>query len=207
MIKKILNNKVFQFFYKIIKAILFTCIILYVLFVLVQRLSNNSAIFGYRIFTVETGSMVPTYKVNDIILVKTVATSSLKVRDVVAYQGLRDDYKGKIISHRIIKINNDGTTLTYTTKGDANAYEDPYPVAPSQIYGQVLGKVYGINLLNHVIKNQYGFFFLIFVPLVLVIFLEIADTIIDMQMDKKKLKEAKETKETKEKASDDDEII
>src|SRR5574344_1038300 len=106
MIKKILNNKVFQFFYKIIKAILFTCIILYVLFVLVQRLSNNSAIFGYRIFTVETGSMVPTYKVNDIILVKTVATSSLKVRDVVAYQGLRDDYKGKIISHRIIKINN-----------------------------------------------------------------------------------------------------
>ena len=37
-------------------------------------------------------------------------------------------------------------------------------------------------------KNKYGFFFLVFCPLVLVIFLEIADTIVQAKVDRNELR-------------------
>ena len=43
-----------------------------------------------------------------------------------------------------------------------------------------------ITLISNVIHNQFGFFFLIFIPIVLFIFLEVADTIMDMREEKKR---------------------
>ena len=71
----------------------------------------------------------------------------------------------------------------YITKGINNEVEDPV-INDRQIYGKVVGKVPIISEINHIVKNQYGFFFLIFLPIVLVVFLEIADTITDIKKDK-----------------------
>ena len=54
--------------------------------------------------------------------------------------------------------------------------------------GEVRGKVFIINTINHLVKNIYGFFFLVFCPLVLVIFLEVADTIIEIKVEKNELR-------------------
>lgn len=183
--QKILNNKVFKVIYGIIKGIIIFVLAVYLLFVIVQRVTGNSDIAGYRVFTVATGSMEPVYKVNDVILVKTVDVKSLKVGDDIAY--LADEEKKMLITHRIIKIEEVDGVVKYTLKGVNNEYED-LPITGDKIYGKVVGKVYFINLLNHVTKNIYGFFFLVFCPLVLVIFLEVADTIIDMRVEKNELK-------------------
>ena len=76
--KKLLENKVFKVVYGIFKAIVMTFLIVYLLFVIVQRFTGNSAIFGYRVFTVATGSMEPLYMVNDVILVEEVDINTLK---------------------------------------------------------------------------------------------------------------------------------
>lgn len=186
--KKLLENKIFKAVYGIFKAIVMTFLVVYLLFVIIQRLTNNSAIFGYHVFTVATGSMEPLYMVNDVILVEEVDINTLKVGDDVAYIGASSENKGIIITHRIIEIRkNDKGEDLYILQGINNDYEDP-AIYGHQILGEVRGKVFIINTINHLVKNIYGFFFLVFCPLVLVIFLEIADTIIEIKVENNEIR-------------------
>ncbi|MDD6263782.1 MAG: signal peptidase I [Bacilli bacterium] len=186
--QKLFENKAFKIIYGIIKTFIVSFLVIYLLFVIIQRVTNNSSIFGYRMFTVATGSMEPVYNVNDVILVKDTDPSTLKVGDDIAYLGNRDAVKGLVVTHRIIRIETlDDNKVHYTLKGVNNKYEDP-SITEDQILGKVLGKVYVVNFINHVVKNIYGFFFLVFCPLVLVIFLEIADTIIEAKVEKNELR-------------------
>lgn len=185
--KKILDNKIFRIFYNIIKWGFIGMMALYLAFILVQKVSNNSSIMGHRLFTILTGSMKGVYDINDVIVVKNIDTNTLKVGDDIAYLGEEDDFKNKIVTHRIIKIDiNDNGQKIYHTKGVANNVEDP-TITNNQIYGKVVRKLFIISMVNHIVKSQVGFFFLIFIPLVLVIFLEIADTIVDAKLEKEEL--------------------
>lgn len=198
--KRLLENKTFQIIYTIIKIFVVAMLSIYLLFVIVQRFTNNSSILGYRVFTIATGSMEPVYNINDVILVKDTDPSTLKKGDDIAYLGNRDAVKGLIVTHRIIRIEtfSDGK-VHYTLKGVNNKYEDP-SITEDQILGKVVGKLPVVNFINHVVKNIYGFFFLVFCPLVLVIFLEIADTIIDMKLEKNEIRLIeKEDKKSKKK--------
>lgn len=194
MLRKVLDSKYFQIPYKIIKAIIFIILILYVAFILAQRISGNQSIMGYRIFAVATGSMVPDYNVNDVLLIKEVDHSELKVGDDITYLGTKLDVNGRIVTHRIIEIKEENGKKTYLTKGINNTVEDPM-IDDNQIYGKVMGKIPAVTEINHIVKNQYGFFFLIFVPIVAVIFLEIADTVTEIKKDKKEAKENEESEE------------
>lgn len=196
MLRKVLDSKYFQIPYKIIKFIIFLILILYLAFILIQRISGNQSIFGYRIFSVATGSMIPEYNVNDVLAIKEINTDELKVGDDITYLGNKLDVNGRIVTHRIIEIKEENGEKIYITKGINNIAEDP-SINDSQIYGKVVEKIPVITEINHIVKNQYGFFFLIFVPLVAVIFLEIADTITEMKRDKKD-KEAEENGEKEE---------
>ena len=184
MLRKILDNKYFQILYKIVKTLIIIVMVTYVAFVVVQRVSGNKSIFGYRIFTVATGSMVPDYEVHDVLAIKEIQEDELKVGDDITYLGNRLDVNGKIVTHRIIEIKEENGKKKFITKGINNSTKDP-SIEENQIYGKVVGKIPIITEINHIIKNQYGFFFLIFVPLVAVIFLEIADTITAIKQDKK----------------------
>ena len=188
-ISQILDNKVF----KIVTGIIRFCVILtlacYIGFILVQRLTGNKSIGGYRVFTVVTASMKGVYNVNDVIIVKDCDTNKLKIGDDVAYLGNRAGLENKIITHRIIKLEekSNGGRI-FTTKGVASENEDP-PITDDQILGQVVGVLPFITQINHLIHHNVGFFTLIFIPLVLVIVLEILQTITDYQLEKNEIRE------------------
>ena len=61
------------------------------------------------------------------------------------------------------------------------------PVHDDQIIGKVIGKVPIITQINHIVKTQLGFFALVFCPLVIIIVVEILQTITDYQIDKKEI--------------------
>ena len=184
-IRKIIDSKIFSFISGLIKAFLLTVIILYLSFIVLQRITNNSSIMGYRVFNVASASMDPVYKVGEVILVKEVVPGTLKTGDDITYLGNKQDTDGITITHRIVRIDlNENNRRIFYTKGLNNIVEDPV-VEEEQIYGQVKAKLNIISFINRSIRNIYGFFFLIFVPLVLVIFLEIADTVMDYVGNKK----------------------
>ncbi len=205
-LKGLLENKVFKIFYNIIKIFIVGLLILYLSFIIIQNLTHNSSIMGYKVFTVATGSMIPVYNVNDVIIVKDIKADKVKVGDDLAYIGRDPSNEGLIITHRLVSIEvlDDGNTY-YQMKGVNNEVGDPLIVG-DQIIGKVQRKIYSIGFINHVIKNMYGFFFLVFCPLVLVIFLEIADTIIDMKVEKNELVLHSDKENSSENISVDDTI-
>ena len=188
-INEFFSNKIFKFIFGLLRFVVYSLLIIYVAFTLFQRFTNNSSFLGYRLFNVATGSMIPVYSINDVIIVKEIDVSTLKVGDDVAYKGTRAGLEGKIITHRIIKIEEDNNgEVRFFTQGVNSKNVDP-SINGSQILGKVEGKLFFINQLNHIVKSNLGFFFLVFCPSVLVIALEIAQSVIEYKLEKNEIQE------------------
>ena len=48
--QKLLENKAFKIIYGIIRTFIVSFLVIYLLFVIIQRVTNNSSIFGYRMY-------------------------------------------------------------------------------------------------------------------------------------------------------------
>ncbi len=175
MLKKIRNNKVYKISSTIIKAVFSFIVILIVLVIFIQRVSNNKATLGgYSIFTIISSSMVPEYNVGDMVVAKVKDFEDINIGDDVVYYGTEADFKDKIVTHRVIsKTNVDGKYI-FETKGIANEIADP-KIDESQIKGVVIFKGVIISAISKLVNNMYGFYFLLFIPLAVLIFLEILD--------------------------------
>ena len=165
--------KIFKKIAKIIEVILIAIIIFISLIIIIQRFSNNEKSFlGYRIFRVETGSMVPKYLVGDVILVKDQKFEQLKIGDDLTYNGLSGNVAGKIITHQIIDIEIVNGKKMIHTKGIANSQEDP-EIFEEQIIGKVITKMNILTVITKCLNNKYIFYFLGIVPLTIYIFFSV----------------------------------
>lgn len=174
---KIMDNKFVKFIIGTIKIITWFIALMVVLLIMVQRIFNNKIALGnYRLFTIASGSMLPEYKIMDVILVGSKDYDKIEIGDDLVYMGKEESYKGKIITHRVINIENNNGEYLYTTKGINNPLEDPI-VNQNQVYGVVKYKTVILSLLSSILNNSYGFYFLVFVPIAFLIFLEIIDFI------------------------------
>lgn len=175
--------------FNLIKYAAIVFIVIFLAFVLVQRFSNNQlAVGGYRMFSVVSESMAPTYVVGDIIITKNVAYEDLKPGDDIAYQGLEGTYKGKIITHRIQEIKNENNEKLIKTKGINNAVPDPN-INYSQVYGRVVFRPLLLSKINKAIQTSEGFYCLIFIPLALIIGSEILQTSLEKYKEKHNIKD------------------
>ena len=192
--KKLFDNKIFKGIVAVVRTFIIVVMVLYVGFVIAQKVSGNRSIMGYRFFTVATGSMKGVYNINDVIAVHDYDTKNLKTGDDVAYLGTRSGLEGKIIVHRIIRIEDSSNGgLLFTTKGVNSNVEDPV-IRDTQILGKVTGRIPIITQINHLVRSQVGFFTLIFCPLVLVIVLEVLQTITDYQLEKNEIQRIEKEK-------------
>ncbi len=168
-----MNNK----FFKIITAVFKVAVVLLVVFIvsviLIQRIfDNNVTIGGYRIFTIITGSMEPEYKVLDVIVSKERSPENIEVGDDVVYLGEEGGFENKVVTHRVIKIDDSGDELIFHTQGIANHQEDP-PITSDQVYGVVLFKSHTLSFISKVVSHPIGFMFLVMVPLAILIVSEV----------------------------------
>lgn len=185
MMQKIFNNKLTKILWTTIKTLLTIFIIFLAGIIIVQRVSNNRlSIGGIKLFTIISESMVPKYEVYDMLIAKDVTPEELQKGDDLVYIGTVGDFEGKIITHQIIDIEQENGKYVFTTKGIANLESDPQ-VKEEQIYGKVLYKSKILSWCSKIINNQYGFYFIIFVPMVILIFQEV---IKEVEMHKRKEK-------------------
>ena len=170
----------------IINTILVIIILLYVSVIAIQKISGNRSVLGIRIYNIATSSMIPKYKVNDIILVKDIKPNELKVGDDVTYKGKEKELAGKLITHRIIDIKEENNKKIITTKGINNDLADP-EIEESQVIGKVVCIIPVISFIHKLITTQVGFFIIIFCPIVLLVCLEIAETTLENKLEKDEL--------------------
>jgi len=120
---------------KIIKKIFFSLflliLLLYLFIIITPKYIKGFYPFGIRTAIVLTGSMEPSLKINDFVVMK--KPKNIKVNDIISYKESGSDSE---VLHRVIKINN-GLVVT---KGDANNKEDN-PISINQVTGVYVGKI------------------------------------------------------------------
>lgn len=172
-IQKIKNNKVLKIIGNIIYTIVFIFIALILIIAVLQRTTNNEiSLGGYRIFVVATGSMVPKYNVGDVLLSKEIAPENIKVGDDIVYTGKEGSFKDKVVTHQVISVEKDEENYRIITKGIANTKEDP-EITQNEVMGKIKCKLDVLTFLQKMISNNYVFYFVIFVPIVLITFKQI----------------------------------
>lgn len=100
--------------------------------------------FGVGAAVVLSGSMEPTLRINDVILVR--KTDSYGVGDIIVYQSGQT-----LIVHRIIA--KDGETVI--TRGDANNTADA-PLEIRAVKGKVIARVPGFGTVVNALKTPAG---------------------------------------------------
>lgn len=186
-LKSIKENKGLQVLGKILYTLMFIMVILLLIVVIIQRTTNNAiSLGGFRIFVVATGSMVPDYEVGDILISKEIDPKEIKVGDDIVYKGEKGSFKDKVVTHRVISIEQqeDGN-YKIITKGIANTEQDP-EITQNQVYGKIVYKAQFLSFISKLISNIYVFYFLIFVPIVVIVFRQIKNIITNDEKDEEK---------------------
>lgn len=129
---------------------------------------NNGVpnLFGFMPLTVESDSMMPTFAVDDVIIVKEIEdVYKLKDGDVITFWTLINGHRVKN-THRIISVNNADGNINFTTKGDKYNTNDSLNVYPSDIIGKWTGtKLGGFGKFVNFLRTGTGFFVCIIIPL------------------------------------------
>ena len=168
----------------------------FIIVVCLQRFSNNKiSFFNYRMFTVVSQSMTPKYDIGDVLIAKETKPSKIEEGDVISYLGSYGDFKGKVITHRVVGIGTDESgRYYYRTKGDAKIVEDPI-VYEEQIYGVVVYKSAILSLIYRIVGTKIGFFLFIIIPILFIIASEMITTLLEKEEERRKeLKEKSKEK-------------
>lgn len=117
--------------------------------------SANKSIFGYRIYSVLTGSMTPVYPTGSLVIVKLTDPENIKVGDDITFYNPGSEQE--IWTHRVTQIvtgyGNNG--ICFRTQGVANSSEDPFVTLGGNVVGVVTFSIpYAGYVLNFMQDNM-----------------------------------------------------
>lgn len=130
------------------------------------------SVFGYSFLRVATGSMEPTIPTGSLIIVRKTAPEAVRTGDVICFYSEDPSIEGIPNTHRVVAVEGSGDNLVFTTQGDAIDMADPYPVHADHLVGVFL-KALQIGKALDVIHSPVFFFFVLLVPLSVVIVFEV----------------------------------
>lgn len=136
--------------------------VLVLLSALLTESGRAPSVFGCSVFRVTTGSMEPAIPVNSLVVVRKIDPCELKVGDVISFYSRDPLLDNMVNTHRIAAIAQEGQTIRFTTRGDANNVDDPYETTQEELIGKVIVSSYRLGLLVRLVSNP-----LLFVPLIL----------------------------------------
>lgn len=127
-------------------------------------------ILGYSLLYVESGSMEPTVREGEAILVKGADTSKLEAGEIISFYSTDPRIYGKLNTHRIEEvIDRPDGTRAFFTKGDAEEKRDTYPVEEDEVLGALVYHSRVLGWIIDVLTNRWTLFAVIFIPLMAVI--------------------------------------
>lgn len=150
--------------------------------------SEDKAIFGYRYYTITTGSMSPTYNVGDMIFVKLTSGEDINKGDVITFNPSQDSDAN--LTHRVTeKIENyEGTgVICFRTRGDANETDDSFLIDEDRVIGVVK---FGIPVIGYVVRFvQLRWFLILPIVIMIAVFFQLLKRYFLMGKDEDEVKE------------------
>ena len=111
-------------------------------------------IFGYSVFSTETGSMSPTIEKGDIVIIK--IGDEIREKDIITYKK-----QNVFITHRIEQMNGD----SIIAKGDNNNTEDE-PITKDEVIGKAVYIINNVEIWKKVFTDIH-----VIIPICLTIIL------------------------------------
>ena len=128
---------------------------------------NVANLFGYTPLVVESNSMSPTFKKDDLIFVKKCDTSKLEEGDIICFHTIIDN-EYALNTHRIQSIAENGEARSYTTVGDNNnGVADQHIISDGDIVGKYVGHISGAGKLMNFLSSSTGFLLVIVLPMLI----------------------------------------
>src|SRR5437868_1632207 len=97
-------------------------LVLAVIVLFLLSLTVGPLLLPYKALTVYSGSMEPTIHTGSVVIDTPIASSDVKVGDVITF--VRPDNQSELVTHRVIRIESGPSGTIWVTKGDANSVED-----------------------------------------------------------------------------------
>ena len=141
-----------------------------VLMVLCAVFLMGSRLLGFHCFNIISPSMEPKYGVGDLIYVKKVDPTTIKVGDVITFIVNEDLVVG---THRVVRV--DAENKRFYTKGDANDIEDQDPVHFNNVIGVPKFSIPKLGYVSDFIQNPPGMYITLGVGLLLIILVFVPD--------------------------------
>ncbi len=162
--KRILNTVINVI---LVIAIILAAVCTYVSFVSTSG-SGTPSILGIHVFSIQTESMHPTLKAGDLIFGTAVKDSGdLQLGDVITYWTVINGER-VLNTHRIHEIEDNGTHLSFVTKGDANTSADAMTVHEREVVAKFTNvKVNGLGKVFDYLQTSTGFLLVVVVPVFL----------------------------------------
>ena len=168
-------KKVLKIIVNVLAWVLLIFALLVTLVVFSTGRNNGVAnLFGFIPLTVESDSMKPTFKTDDLIICREVDdVYDLKEDDVITFWTYIDGQRVKN-THRIVEIEDRDGVLSFTTRGDNNPIDDATSVKPADVIGKWTGtKFPGFGKVMRFLGTQKGFFICILIPMALFFLFEL----------------------------------
>ena len=116
-----------------------------------------SPLFGVRFDVVLSGSMSPTIKTGDSVIVTSISPDDLKAGDIIVF---KSPLGNGFVCHRIVMVDRTNG-LTFQTKGDANEDPDPFMVNSADVIGKVQVTIPAMGYVVQYIRGPFGILLLI----------------------------------------------
>ena len=170
-------KKIFLTLINTISVLIIAAAVVILCLVVFTKQGEVPNIGGYTVFRITTGSMKPSYDTDTLILVKKTDPSEIQVGDVISFYSSDPALDGAVNTHRVTKIEQDGTEWKYTTKGDANNVPDQYGTDSEAPIGKVVASSLILGKLARLVSNPLIFIPVILIPLAVILISNMISTV------------------------------
>lgn len=122
------------------------------------------------IYTIMSGSMIPTINVDDVIVnVKIDDPKEVQIGDIITFISTNPLTKDVTITHRVQDVQIINGEYQFTTKGDNNKSKDSTPALWSKVIGKAVIRIPGVGKLQKFVASRFGWLIVVIVPALYII--------------------------------------
>lgn len=141
-------------------------------------------LLGWELQVVLSSSMEPALPVGAVTFVEPTAADQVKVGDMLAYRLPTDP--DRQVTHRVVEVVREGSSLSFRTKGDANEEADSYAVPADNVVGTVRWDIPYLGYLAERLRTPQGFLLIVAMPGLLIIVGEVMNILRTVRKERRK---------------------
>lgn len=155
------------------------CMMIFTIVSITTSKNKNRSFFGYKAFIVLTDSMSATdFKSGDLVIVRDVDPSTLKVGDVISYRSTNIEHYYEVVTHKIRKkVRTDNGNPGFITYGTTTNTNDQEIVTYENVLGKHCKTLAGVGTFFQFLKTVPGYIICILIPFLILILSQVINCI------------------------------